>query len=269
MNTRDKIRGYARRFLPDSIRKPLGNLIGNVEGRLRHSVKLPVQGLMSDLICRGRFKMDGCVFEVPKNLTSYTLRGCFFDKTYEISERTLVQKFIRPEDSVIELGACLGIVSCTTNKRLNYKARYVAVEANPRCIPILHRNRDLNESGFQIINCAVSNQPEVTLYLDPLMINAATTKNSSTIPVKVEGRSLGELCCRHGPFSVLIMDIEGSELEVLESSTDILQNFRLLVIEFHDWIIGATGVIRCREILQKSGFRMVEQSSITEAWLRI
>jgi len=64
------------------------------------------------------------------------------------------------------------------------------------------------------------------------------------------------------------MDIEGSELEILESSADTLRNFRLVIIELHDWVIGAEGVNRCRELLQKSGFNMVERSFITEVWVR-
>jgi hypothetical protein len=63
------------------------------------------------------------------------------------------------------------------------------------------------------------------------------------------------------------MDIEGSELEILESSLDTLRQFRLVIIELHDWVIGAEGVNRCREILQQSGFKMVESSFITEAWI--
>jgi hypothetical protein len=64
------------------------------------------------------------------------------------------------------------------------------------------------------------------------------------------------------------MDIEGSELEILESSAEVLQNFRLMIVELHEWVIGGNGIARCHEILQQSGFRMAERSYITEAWLR-
>jgi FkbM family methyltransferase len=227
-----------------------------------------IRGLLFDLLYHGRFKADGCVFEVPKTLTSRFLRGCCFENTYEINERTAVQKFIRPEDSVIELGACLGIVSCTTNKRLRDPTRHLAVEANPKCIPALRKNRDLNDCAFQIENCAVGNEKQATLFLDPAMILWATTKNRSAFPVTVTGRSLADLYRQHGPFSTLIMDIQGSELDVLETATELLPRFRLVVAELHPWIIGTEGVNRCCTILQQSGFTLAERIHHNEVWLR-
>jgi FkbM family methyltransferase len=262
------MRTFARRFLPASIRKPLGNLCGKLEERFRVPVILPVQGLLFDLFCGGRFKANDCVFMIPKNITNRTIRGYFFDNTYEIAERELVQKFIRSEDSVLELGGCLGIISCTTNKRLRNQTRHLVIEANPRCIPALRRNRDLNRCAFSIENCAVSDAPEVTFFLHPDSIVSGTTKSGSALPVRVVGRSLPELVNQYGPFSVLIMDIEGSEQEVLESSVGVLRNFRLIIVEFHEWIISAQGANRCREILQQSGFNMAERSFSNEAWLR-
>ena len=108
----------------------------------------------------------------------------------------------------------------------------------------------------------------MTFFLHPKFIVGGTAKLKSTLPVRVPGRSLHELLERYGPFSALIMDIEGSELEILESAADPLRNFRLVIIELHDWVIGADGVNRCRELLQQSGFIMAERSFITEAWVR-
>jgi FkbM family methyltransferase len=257
------LRTFARRFLPAPIRKPLGSLFG----KFQEYVILPLQGLIFDL-SGGRFRAGGCVFVIPKDITRLAFRSCFLTNAYEIDERHLVQKFILPEDGVLELGACLGIVSCITNKLLRDRTRHLAVEANPYCVPPLYRNRDLNQCAFSIENCAVSNEPEVTFFQHPDFIVGGTTKSSSTLPVRVTGRSLRELYDRYGPFSALIMDVEGSELETLESSAEVLRNFRLVIIEMHDWVIGIEGVARCRKILQQSGFRMAECSYVTEAWLR-
>lgn len=259
----NKIRTLARQFLPAGIRKPLGNLGGKFLEYVLH----PLQGLIFDL-SGGRFKANGCIYLIPKDITRLSFRACFLTNAYEIDERRMVGKFIRPEDSVLELGACMGIVSCITNKLLRDPARHLAVEANPFCLPALHRNRDLNECAFLVENCAASNQKEVTFFLHPKFIVGGTAKLKSTLPVRVPGRSLPELFERYGSFSVLIMDIEGSELEILESSVATLQKFRLVIIELHDWVIGAEGVNRCREILQQAGFTMAERSYITEVWRR-
>jgi hypothetical protein len=65
------------------------------------------------------------------------------------------------------------------------------------------------------------------------------------------------------------MDIEGSELETLEASVGSLLDFRLIIVELHEWVIGPKGIARCHAILQQAGFKMVERSHITEAWLRL
>jgi FkbM family methyltransferase len=249
--------------LPPVIRKPLGT----ASGVFRSHVFYPCLGLLFDLL-GGRFKADGCVLIIPKNITSLEFRACFLLRTYEMDERKLVQKFISPDDSVLELGGCLGVVSCIANKRLRNPARHVVVEANPYCLPAIHRNRNFNQAGFLVENCVVSNDARVDFFVDPLYVTGSSAKTHSGHALPLPGRSLAELAGRYGPFSVLIMDIEGSELEVLESSAETLRNFRLLIIEMHDWVIGVDGVNRCRQILTEHGFTMAEQSHITEVWLK-
>lgn len=264
MKTTETIRNWARRFLPAPVRKPLGNLYGAI----RERILLPLLGLLFDLK-GGRFRADGCVFIIPKDITTAAFRACFLLRTHEVDERKLVCKYLLPEDSVLELGACLGTVSCVTNKRLRKQARHVVVEANPFCLPALRRNRELNQCDFLVENCAVSNQPTVTFYLRSDYIAGGSTKLNSSLPVQVPGRSLKELADRYGPFSTLIMDIEGSELETLEASVGSLLDFRLIIVELHEWVIGPKGIARCHAILQQAGFKMVERSHITEAWLRL
>ncbi len=257
------LRNFARRFLPPSIRKPLGNLYGH----LQHHAILPVKGLIFDLK-GGRYKTNDCTFVIPRDITTLVFRAGFLGDGHEIDERQLVRRFVQPEDTVLELGGCLGVVSCTTNKLLRDPTRHVVVEANPYCLPALHRNRDLNKCSFLVENCAVGNQRDISFFLDPDYVVCGNAKKQSTVSVRVPGRSLNELLERYGPFSVLVMDVEGSELEVLESSTAVLRNFRLIIVEMHDWMIGAEGIGRCRELLQKAGFTLVERSFITEAWKR-
>ncbi len=265
MNLEHRIRNFARTFLPPFIRKPLGSL----SGMFRAHVLYPFLGLIFDLK-GGRFYADGCSFIIPKNITSLEFRACFLMNSYEADERMLLRKYIVPEDSVLELGACLGIVSCITNRRLRNPARHVVVEANPYCLPAIHLNRNRNQAAFLVEHCAVSNEVEVNFFVNPDYVTGSALRNHSaaSVSVRAPGRSLKELCARYGPFSVLIMDIEGSELETLKSSTDVIGQFRLIIIELHESAIGVVGVRQCREILEKTGFKMAECSFITETWLK-
>ena len=259
-----KIRKAARQCLPPPIRKPLGWLAG----KLNENVLMPAQGFFFDL-AGGRFQADGCTFTVPKYATTMGYRACFFRGTYELEERDLIRRWIRPDDHVIELGACLGIVSCVTNKLLADKTRHVVVEANPFCIPTIYRNRELNNSGFLVEHCAVGNEPETTFYLHPVFIVGGTSQRPTNRPFRLPAKSLRRLDQERGPFSALVIDIEGSEREVFESSTDLLQKYRVVIAELHEWAIGAGGVERCRQILRDCGLQLVDRAGITEAWQRV
>jgi FkbM family methyltransferase len=257
------LRNAARRYLPARVRKPLGWLAG----KSSELVVQPVLGLLFDLK-GGRFRADGCIFTVPKDVTSLRYRSCFMNGSYESDERELIRKWIQPSDSVIELGACLGVVSCVTNRLLSDKSKHVVVEANPFCIAAIYRNRNLNGAGFLIEHCAVGNQSEVTFYLHPVYIVGGSSQRKTDQPVRLPAKSLRQLENERGPFTALIIDIEGSELEVFESSKDILRRFRIVIAELHDWAIGDAGVERCRQILLGSGLLFVGRAGITEVWQR-
>jgi len=260
---RDRIRNAARRHLPESIRKPLGKASGVFDEK----VVRPIQGFIFDMF-GGRFKADGCTFIIPKDQTTHTFRSVFLSDAYEADERGLVREFVRPADSVIELGGCLGVVSCVTNKRLADKTRHLVVEGNPFCIPTLYRNRDINGCGFLIENCVVSSQREPAFYLDPLLIVGGTTRRETDRTVRVPARSLTELDTRYGPFTTLVIDVEGAELDVFKHSRDQLRRYRLVIAELHAYFIGEEGVKQCQELLAEAGLRFQRRSWMTEAWKR-
>ena len=256
-------RQLARQYLPAPIRKPLGSLAGWLNLHVVHWLL----GALFDL--RGaKFRADGCEFIIPTDITSRTYRACFVNGSYEAEERDLIKKFLRPTDTVLELGACLGIVSCVTNKILADKTKHVVVEGNPFCLSAIHRNRRHNNCGFLVENCAVSTQPDATFYLHPVYVVGGTTQRQSEFPVRIPARSLADLDSRHGPFTTLIMDIEGSELESFIASPTQLARYRLVIVELHPWAIGEDGVARCRELLTAAGLKFQAAAGITEAWQR-
>ncbi|MBI3879222.1 MAG: FkbM family methyltransferase [Verrucomicrobia bacterium] len=258
-----KLKALARRLLPDAVRKPLGSAVGIFGERCVQ----PVQGLLFDL-GGGRFHADGCVFEIPRALTTRAYRACFWKGDYETEERELVRRLIRPEDRVLELGGCLGIVSCVTNRLLADKSKHLVVEGNPKLISIIERNRELNHAGFAIEGCAVSQERTVTFYLHPRFIVGGTTQRQTAEAVTVPGRTLRELHERHGPFNVMIMDIEGSEVEALPAAGDLLREYRLVIVEQHEWAVGAARADVCRAALRHAGLQLVGTAGTTEAWAR-
>src|SRR6185436_18924272 len=149
----EEARSLARQHLPASVRQVLGSWFGPFDQRVLQRLS----GLIFDLR-GGCYRTDGCQFSIPRNLTSLGYRSCFLRDTYEKEERELIKNLVRSNDSVLEFGACLGVVSCVTNKLLADKTKHVVVEANPLVIPSLYRNRELNQAGFLVEHCAISNR---------------------------------------------------------------------------------------------------------------
>lgn len=240
--------------------------MGKLYGEARERLYRPFLGLIFDLQ-GGLFRTNGCTFRIPKDVTTRAFRSCFLESDYEKYELDLIPRYLRPDDRVLELGACIGIVSCVTNRLLSDPSKHVVVEANPYCLSGLHRNRELNQCGFLIEHCAVDSSPEATFYLYPCIL-AGNSQRGTSRPVRLPAKSLRQLIRERGPFNVLIVDIEGSEREVFEHSADVLKESRLVVVELHEWAIGIEGVKRCREILAQSGMTFVERAGIVEVWER-
>jgi len=228
----------------------------------------PVLGLIFD-IRGGRFRVDGCEIEVPMDLTTRSYRSCFMVGDYEAEERALIKQHLRADDSVLELGACIGVVACVTNRILEDKSRHVVVEGNPKLIHQIERNREINKCGFTVINKAVSQESTVTFYLSEEFIVGGTAQRKSPHPVTVEGISLDTLNLQYGPFTTVIMDIEGGEVDVIPPALEFLKSCRLVIWETHDWACGAESTQKCRDTLIEAGLTHVGTEDVTEAWLRL
>jgi len=240
--------------------------------RIKHRVVLPFLGALFDLK-GGRFHTDGCSFEIPQDQGTRLIRYRFLLHTYESRELSMVRKFVRPDDSVVELGGCLGIVSCVTNQRLRDRTRHLVVEANPQAVAFLRRNRETNGARFAIENCAVETETEANFNVDPSDITAGNLEHPTgtvqQVALSIPVKTLTQLHQERGPFDVLICDIEGSELAVFEHSANLFRSYRLVIVELHDWLIGGDkGVRRCQEILEKAGLSLVAAERGVEAWER-
>src|SRR5260370_5789210 len=204
----------------------LRNLAGHFAGRFIRSVI----GFGFDLT-GSIYRVDGCLFNIPVHLTDRNYRSAFVFGEYKAGERKLIRQFLRADDRVIQLGGCIGVLSCLVNSQLTWRTHHLVVEANPELIPLLRRHRELNRACFQIEECAVSTEPEVTLSVHRLMTHSGIFAQGEARQIRVRGRSLAELHDSHGPFNVLLMDVKGSELEILKSSSNLLLEYRLGIFQ--------------------------------------
>jgi 16S rRNA A1518/A1519 N6-dimethyltransferase RsmA/KsgA/DIM1 with predicted DNA glycosylase/AP lyase activity len=70
---------------------------------------------------------------------------------FEKHERETIKRCLDPNLPVVEVGGCIGVVACTTNRLLQEPSKHVVVEANPDLVPVLEANRQLNQCEFVVL----------------------------------------------------------------------------------------------------------------------
>ena len=215
-----------------------------------------------------QYRVGDLSFDVPRDLTDIPFRGWFTIDRYEKEERKYLRQYLRPDAKVLELGACLGVVSGITNQLLKNPEQHVVVEANPALIPWIERNRDQNDAKYQVEHCIISEEKEITFFIDDIIV-LGSTKRSQGRPVKIPGKKIIELEASHGfQFDTLIMDIEGGELDFFESNKEKLGQFRQIFMEVHPFggMLTQAEVDRCEEILKEAGLTLSLRDGIFQIW---
>lgn len=149
--------------------------------------------------------------------------------------RTLEKYPLSRDDSVLELGACTGILAAHVNSLID--GDHLVVEANPYIIPCIEQTRDANNCDFDILNCIVNLSESVYFYLNKHIVSSNSLppvgKDLLDIEkVTVKGVRLGDLN-PNGKFNVLMCDIEGGEYDLADQFPLELSSFEKIYMEVH------------------------------------
>ena len=206
-------------------------------------------------------RFDGCRFTIAKDRVPANVVDLLLSGLYEEPERKALQRFLDPELPVIELGACVGVVSCLTNRRLRRPEKHVVVEANPALLPLLEENRARNDCRFEIVHAAVSHGTEtITFHVDDNIL-ASSVNGGEGRGVAVSTITLERLLDDHGfEKAMLLCDIEGAELQLVEHELKTLDHrISTIIMELHDRIVGQEPTQRMLASLQSAGFKIVSR----------
>lgn len=229
---------------------------------LKFNTKLYLAGIYFSLFEK-TYKVEGLDLIVPFDLTDIKFRGQFPIDFYEKQERRYLKQYLPKNATVLELGACLGIVSCLTNRLLDHPEQHVVVEANPNVIPTIEANKKRNQCHFYIENCMVSSRPENEFYLGKTILMSSNRRQSAT-KITMPGKTVTDLERSYGmAFDALVMDIEGGELDFLRENREKLPQFSVIFMEVHPHrdILSPEEVAECLDIVQTAGFEKVVDES--------
>jgi FkbM family methyltransferase len=213
-------------------------------GRAAHALGVPVT-------------VDGATFDSGQMY----LAGLLCLGNYETVERYAVAKHLPRHLPVVELGASIGVVSCLIDRLLVKPAIQIAVEANPRLIPVLEANRVRNNCQFEVLNAAVAYGGEAVEFgISESTVSGSLTKTSATTGTAVvRTASLTEIVSSHRiERCTLVCDIEGAEGELVRREGDVLQrHVDTLIIEVHPGVLGDDGVAELARELRTRKFALL------------
>lgn len=203
--------------------------------------------------------MDGCVFYLDSPYITTRPKSRFLLGTWEEETRCLIKKYLPKNLPVIEFGACIGIVSCLTNKLLVNPESHIVVEANKYLLPTLEVNRVKNDCKFKVINAAIAyGTSEITFYLNEAF-NEGSTVHKTRQTITVPTITLQALLNQEGFSRInLICDVEGAEYSLVDTERKVIKNHvEWFFVESHGYVQDSSDKIRSN--LEALGFCLIEE----------
>jgi FkbM family methyltransferase len=230
--------------------------IGSMLRRARRAARFAV-GLVHDArrVYRLRYRpivdVRGIRLQMGPH-TSKNVQAEILRANYEIDEHVILDSFLRPDDTVMELGTGLGYLSILCAKRVGSERVYT-YEANAELERPVHRNYVLNGVSPHFEICILGARAgEQTLYVEHDMWGSSTLRRSvAARAVTVPMRSLNDELRRVRP-TLLVVDIEGGEGDLIRFVE--LDGVERVLIELHPHIIGADRVAEVRAFFTSAGF---------------
>jgi FkbM family methyltransferase len=156
------------------------------------------------------------------------------NKNVENGSRLLIQKYIKPDMKILELGARYGTVSVCLDYLLNDpEKQLVVVDPDSTIKNCLNKNKQINNCRFNIINGAISKKELYVCYNGccwetKTYINPPNYLRSE----KIETLSIEEVENKYNiKFNCLIADCEGFLLEFIKENEEFFDKLVCVIYE--------------------------------------
>lgn len=177
-----------------------------------------------------------------ENIISPAIRQSIQSGEYEAGELAIAKSIIRSDDRVIELGAGIGFLSSSLFQRARPQS-YLAIEADPRLIPLIKRTFQLNRvGGVEVLNCVATDDPHAlaagqVMFAQHEEFWSSRVTGADGLAVPVPARSLNAIL-KQRDATVLICDIEGGEASLFPKLD--ISEIRALIIEVHPALLTSS-----------------------------
>lgn len=196
----------------------------------------PLLGRTAGVVLRHRINNGGCIIATDTPyITPDTVARLFLGR-YEAPELNFIRHWLPRDLDVVELGASIGVGTAHIARRLAAERQLICVEANPPLVPLIRANVERNAPGRRLVvlNQAIdySGQPTVRLQLSATNTNSHL--GSDPAGLAVAATTLSAIIAQFGLRAfALVVDIEGTELELILHDAPALSQVQFLLIELH------------------------------------
>jgi len=176
-------------------------------------------------------ELPGAKLDVSNPTISDNIRGYIARGKYEAEEHHLITRSLSKDDTVLEVGAGMGYISCVCAGILGNKDRLYVYEANPKLIDIINKNKSLNNVDFHTRNALLGSEDgEADFYIPQDFWGASLNPLPNAEKVKIEVEAISKAMEEIKP-TYLVMDIEGAEVHVLPTMD--LSSVNTICLEVH------------------------------------
>lgn len=200
-------------------------------------------------------RLRGVRVEIDQRLFSDKIIDRLYDGGYEREESVALDRTLRRDDRVLELGTGIGYTSTVAAKRVG-SSRVLTVEANEGLAPTINKTYRLNNVSPTLVIGLMGDQAEpgsrhFYTHTRHLWSSSLHKLDSNYTRVEVTSLSWSKELDRFQP-SYLVMDIEGGEIELLRDFDH--PSVRRMLVEFHPRKSGSELVDEVFDHLSNIGF---------------
>ena len=227
----EKIGHLLIRLLPSWLIRFLGQL----------QFKYPVAKKFIDWAQERFLPDEGFIREGVGKGLKFRVKGCnpgYLLGTSDPNEQRALSACLREGDVFYDIGANAGFYVVLAARIVGNSGRVCAFEPTPELADRIRYNARINEfDNVSVEEVAVSGTcGTVAFGASGFCVNNSFRKVGEFDTIKVETTTLDEWVPSHHPPDVIMMDIEGAELEALQGGLKTIRRYRpILLIEVH-WL---------------------------------
>lgn len=212
------------------------------------------------------YTLDGIILPHDKQIISSNIEAAIKNGGYERKEAKYLKEVIQEKERILEIGGGIGFISTLAAKDEKVE-KICVVEANPKLIPYMKKVHELNgvanTAEMEIVNAVLSNKANIYKHAEfyvreNFWASSLSPTAKYMTSLKIATCSFNALVEKIRP-TLIICDIEGGELELLENAN--LAGVEKVLIELHQWVVGRKNMKKIFDYFSARNFHYDQRHS--------